>query len=754
MGAGLACVLAASVSRGQPAAQQEQVTLRLTDDVELKFLLDYVSERLSLNVIYDEQVAGQRVTIRAPQAVPVDSLLGLLRSAMAMKGMVLIEAEQPGWLRVVKVSELSAVSTPTEAGAAGPAQAGLAVTRVFRLSHAQATQVDQIIKPFLTQPGANSVAVSEHRMLIVTDYAANMRRVEQLVNLTDRPGEEVTTRFIAAEHLPAEELGQRLTEVLTARRRAAGMPGGDTARGIETLPVDRTNQLVLIGSQTQLDEAMETVHSLDVPLGLETRVYTFQSVGAERIDRLVRELVGELAVDRLYRSTVDADANLLAVTATPEYHGQVERLKEQLDQPYTESQSPMRIYKLENSTALEVLTVIRELEAGAGYVLPTAGEGARGNGSGAPFGVSRDGGYSGANRPPGAAGLPPPLPPSSVYRPSEGSAASNTHYPGEAVEGANVVRSSRVWITADPATNSLIVVAPPETQAVYEKIIRQMDRRRPQVLLEMTIVTIDTSNGFSLGVEIAAQGSVNATDLIAFSAFGLSMPDADTGRLSPIPGVGFNGAVISTDVADVIIRALKTNARARVVSSPRILVADNAEGRLDSVNEAPFTSVNASDTVATTSFGGFVEAGTTITVTPHISEGDHLQLEYTIALNSFSGDATQLEGGGLAPPPRQTNSLQSRVTIPDGATMIVGGLTRSDSNESVSAIPLLGEIPWIEHLFSSRTINESQTTLFAFIRPVILRDDEFADLRYYSQRDANRAQIQGDFPPSEPLTTR
>ena len=214
--------------------------------------------------------------------------------------------------------------------------------------------------------------------------------------------------------------------------------------------------------------------------------------------------------------------------------------------------------------------------------------------------------------------------------------------------------------------------------------------------------------------------------------------------------MGFNGAVVNSDVADVIIRALSTNARARVVSAPRVLVNDNATGTLDSVNEAPFTSVNASDTVATTSFGGFAEAGTSITVTPHISEGDHLQLEYGVTLSSFSGDAASVDGG-LAPPPRQTNSIESVVTIPDGNTIIVGGLNRSDFSESIQAIPILGQIPWLEYLFSSRTENRADTTLFVFIRPVILRDDEFDDLRTLSVRDMSRAELPSDYPASTPL---
>ena len=93
---------------------------------------------------------------------------------------------------------------------------------------------------------------------------------------------------------------------------------------------------------------------------------------------------------------------------------------------------------------------------------------------------------------------------------------------------------------------------------------------------------------------------------------------------------------------------------------------DNATGTLESVNEAPFTTVAVGNPVAVTTFAGFVQAGTSVSVTPHISRGEHLQLEYEVALNTFTG-----AGSAGVPPPRQTNSVQSEVTIPDGHTIII-----------------------------------------------------------------------------------
>jgi general secretion pathway protein D len=182
-----------------------------------------------------------------------------------------------------------------------------------------------------------------------------------------------------------------------------------------------------------------------------------------------------------------------------------------------------------------------------------------------------------------------------------------------------------------------------------------------------------------------------------------------------------------------------------------VLVNDNATGLLTSIAEQPFTSVNASTTVATTSFGGYADAGTTITLTPHISEGDYLQLEYSVELSSFTGAANAATG---SPPPRQTDRVESKVTIPDGATIIVGGLNRDTLNTTVNAIPIIGQIPVLGWLFSARNNMTETSTLFVFLRPTILRDEEFADLRNISEDDLKHADMPSNFPSSTPQVMR
>ncbi|MEN1705971.1 MAG: hypothetical protein AAGJ54_10735 [Planctomycetota bacterium] len=115
-------------------------------------------------------------------------------------------------------------------------------------------------------------------------------------------------------------------------------------------------------------------------------------------------------------------------------------------------------------------------------------------------------------------------------------------------------------------------------------------------------------------------------------------------------------------------------------------------------------------------------------------------------LSSFTGERI-----ADLPPPRVLNSIESSVTLPNGYTVVTGGLESSNNSDSSNRVPLLGDIPILGRLFRSDQESDSETTLFVFIRPTILRDDRFADLRYLSEQDVEAAGLPPDVPQSGPV---
>jgi type II secretory pathway component GspD/PulD (secretin) len=199
-----------------------------------------------------------------------------------------------------------------------------------------------------------------------------------------------------------------------------------------------------------------------------------------------------------------------------------------------------------------------------------------------------------------------------------------------------------------------------------------------------------------------------------------------------------------------IVRAMETVNHGRTLTMPKMLVNNDQPAELNSVLQTPYASTNASTTVATTSFGGTQDAGTQISVTPQIADGDQLVLDYTISISAFVGSAPSPE----LPPPRQENKLKSIVTIPDGYTVAVGGLEIGTESDVSSHVPLLGRIPILGALFANKTATDNKSRFFVFLRATVLRDDNFDDLKHLSVQDLADARVDDGWPVLKPRVIR
>jgi general secretion pathway protein D len=668
--------------------------------------------------------------------------MGLLESALKMKGMALVEADVPGWKRIRATADLSQIAQPRGNQPLEAFGMTAAVTQVFELKHTDPERISQIIKPFLTQPGANTITVADQRLLIVTDYADNLVKISKLVGVVDRAGPETSLQFYTAQHVEASALAQQVTHAVASQinGKSQGTPRPEISHD------ERTNQLLVVGTAQQVQHVLQLAKALDVPLGLNTEIYAFRYVDAARINQLIQELFDPITVKRLYRSAVDSTDNLLVVTATPEIHERVKWLRDQMDVQDKQPNSAVKFYRLKHANAVEVLATIQTIEQTQQQsrldqlrgVSPLGRGGVAGsrNGAGSLFSSEPEQPVPGPNTPT-VPGKPPVIAPAETVR------AIPVSTKLESPESKESIVPGSARVTVDQPTNTIIVIADRTTQHMYEELVTYLDRRPLQVMVEAKVVIIDTSNNFSLGIDLAAPNCDDIGNILTFTQFGVSTVNPVSGAMSIVPGRGLNSALVNPEDGEAILKALSSHKRAKVVSAPRVLVNDNATGSLASVQEVPFTSVNASSTVATTSFAGFAEAGTTIEVTPRISDDDHLQLEYVISLNNFTG-----AGGQGVPPPRQTDEVTSTVTIPDGYTVIVGGLNRQNNSEDHEGLPLLVRVPVVKYLLGAHSKANSQTTLFVFLKPTILRDDKFRDLKFLSDRDLYGSFSTGNFPRS------
>ncbi len=754
------------------------VELNLTGTVSLPRLVEAVSKQMDERFLYSADLANRQVTIYTPAKLPKSALPALLGSLLKGENLAIVESDVAGWKRIVDFADMVPYATAgdsTEVLAKdGPAAP---VTQVIPIKNANITNMAQSLRPFLSK-GANFLVLPENRLIIVTDYAQNVKTIVELLKLIDAPVGQATIDFYEAKHRTPGALIQQ-AEALILKSAENKSP-----KNVKLFNDSSDRRVVVAGESSEVARVLQLLKQLDTGMGFQTRVYRLRSIAANRVQKLVLGLVSPDDGENAIETTLDPDGNLLIVRASPEIQQQVEVLIRELDQPVASNESPIQFYKLKNAKAVEVLYSLLALQqaAGSGQVsqasgfdttITSAGNGFTGLAPAFGMGGNRQSAFGGA--------FP-------VYRGQTGGRdirmpfndGNTDNFPTTALQNENAALRPLIGgggmefssvetagfgggqvatlpggarVSADVATNSLIVYAPSNVQSLYAKLIRSLDQRRPQVMIEAEIVAVNTSGNFSLGVEVSMGDRTGDTKLFKFNSFGLSEVDASTGMLTPKGFAGFNGVLLDPEVADVIVSALSSHNRGRVLASPKILVNDNQTGTLESVESFPFNSVNVINTVGSQSLGGNQQAGTIITVTPHINEDDHLQLEFDVEFSSFEGEQISTGGDnpGLLPPQRKIDRVGSVVTIPDGKTVVVGGLKRGSASESFSGVPWIEKIPVLRELTSKTSSEDKCTSFFLFIRPKILRDSQFRDLQYLSDNDIRDMEIPANDPVSRPM---
>jgi general secretion pathway protein D len=303
-------------------------------------------------------------------------------------------------------------------------------------------------------------------------------------------------------------------------------------------------------------------------------------------------------------------------------------------------------------------------------------------------------------------------------------------------------------LTADEGTNTIIAIAEPRRLTQLEDLIRSLDVRQSQVMLEAYLVSLSESQSRDLGVEVERLSSIGSANVRLSSLFGLSSASGSTRAVGD--SAGGTASVLDPGEFSLIVKALETVTSGRSLSLPKVLVNNNETANFSSVLQQPFATTNASSSqVTTTTFGGTQDAGTTIQVRPQIAEADHLVLQYSLTLSSFSGN-----GSNGLPPPRQQNNVSSTATIPDGHTVVVGGLELTGDSDTDKRVPLLGDIPVLGEFFKNRSTGITKTKFFVFIRANVMRDATFSDLKYVSGKDTARATIDDGWPLVEPRIVR
>ena len=398
----------------------------------------------------------------------------------------------------------------------------------------------------------------------------------------------------------------------------------------------------------------------------------------------------------------DTRTNSVIVLAAYSRIDRIVEIVRELDSETGFETSGIYIHHLKHTDAINIARTLNAMykisidESG----VPSGGEGAKPGEAVAP-------------RTPGAAGA-------SASTPSGGSALTGTE----------------PTIVADIRSNSIIMITDRNTYKSLIGIIQKLDSRRPQVLIKVSVIEVRSSDDFDLGMELARlEDPDDRVSAVGLSNFGYTTPGVDPSdtnefALTPVDFTpGLTLALLKDKIGNIgaLLRTSKAKARISVLDEPEVMTVDNGFAEVKVEDQIPILEATVTGTgILQTTLNRFETAETTLSISPHISEGGYLRLDLSVKIEKFTREATD----PTIPPPKTSREITTNsILVPHGRTIVVGGIVTRDESDATSGVPILSDIPILGLLFKRKTESAEKRTLYIFMTPYILYDNRWGDLK-------------------------
>lgn len=508
--------------------------------------------------------------------------------------------------------------------------------------------------------------------------------------------DEIITQIIPLQYIDAQTVANQLRTIL---------------RESNPVPFQTTNSLIVSDTGHKIRRLLEIIKLLDVKANQpQVAIVPIRHTDASDIGKKVQDVFGASGRGSnlyLQKVIVDDRTNSLILIGPPRGLDDVARLIARLDKPLDDagSQTQIHVRPLDYADAEKLAATLQSLAQGA---------------SSANRNTAARRAFPGAPAQAGAAGQP----------------------------GA-VADLGGTKISADKATNGLIIQGSKAAFNEIETIIRQLDRRRDQVYVEADIIDVNINNGMSLATSFlagatGANGNVRMPfgwkpgGMAPFAVNQENLNDSQkVGLINAIPSQAIFGVLSSKTVniggVDIspgaFLFALKTDENSNVLQTPSLLVADNEEAIFDATERYNLLTTQEDPT---TKFRSQkiepLDATLSLKLKPQVSKSNFVNMDLAIKAESFG---TRSDDGR----PTQTNkrSFTTKITSENSQTIVISGLQRDTEIDGKSKVPLLGDLPIIGWLFRNSSTAKSKTNLMFFITPHVVRDS--SDLqKIYEQK--------------------
>jgi len=498
-------------------------------------------------------------------------------------------------------------------------------------------------------------------------------------------GDESVTRVIEVEHVAAAQLVPILRPLVPPQGHMAAYP--------------QSNMLIISDRANNIERLLTIIKKIDQPSSGEIEIIRLEYAAATDLVRVLttlqqQEQKGQAAVER---PTLVADerTNSILIGGDRSQRLQLRAIISHLDTP-AEVEGDTHVVYLKFANAKDLVPVLTGVgDSSKNLAAPAGGSGAA----------------------PAAAAA------------AAAAAASAARRSG----GGNQPLFN---IQADESSNALVITAPPSIFRSLEAVIRQLDIRRAQVMVEAIIAEVTSQKQAELGIQWLFDGSGgdNPVGVVNFGNNPISSIalGAASGSITKDPfGQGMTLALgkFNSDTFNFasIIRALEGDGETNVLSTPSLVTLDNEEaeifiGQEVSIPSGSFTNTGGG-TTPTNPFTTFdrVPVGISLKVKPQINEGNTIRLDIEQKVDSITA-GTAGQGDIIT----NQRTINTSVLVDDGRILVLGGLIKDDLLENEQKVPLFGDIPILGALFRSKSVQKVKTNLMVFLKPVILRDERRA----------------------------
>ncbi|MEM7206319.1 MAG: type II secretion system secretin GspD [Pseudomonadota bacterium] len=521
---------------------------------------------------------------------------------------------------------------------------------------------------------------------IVPDVSAKQGPVPNLGSGGER--DQLVTHVIRIDNVPAAQLVPILRPLVPQQGHLAAYAS--------------TNSLVITDRAANIQRLIGIIKRIDRPDNEEIEFVRLLHASATEVVRILNSLQKTAGAAQAggapgaTRLAADERTNSVLISGDRASRLRMRGLIASLDTPL-ESGGNTKVIYLKYANAVDLATILKGVSAGQAKVGATTGSGTSSAAAGSAEAAQAAAAAAARRR-----------------------ASSN-----------NTAGTTTVDIQADEHTNALIITAPPDEMRNVLAVVRQLDIRRAQVLVEAIIAEISDDKSRELGVSFGADGR-GSNDPVGFSNLGGGVDQAAAigSGLATSVGSGLSLALGSFDNDGTnfgfLVRAIASDANNNILSTPSLVTLDNEEAEIVVGQNVPFVTGQTTSASNDNPFQTIErqDVGLTLKVKPQINEGSSIKMEIDQEVSNVT--STSLASDIIT----NKRSIKTTVLVEDGQTLVLGGLIQDDLRDTQEKVPLLGDIPLLGRLFQYRNTVKAKQNLMVFLHPTILQDRDTAD--YYS----------------------